>query len=169
MSARTHTHTSTHKPAQLPLETQGKNKTYNSICNFLLLIPSFHALRRTALSAASPGWSGSGPLCQHSLILARRQDRCHGVWAASQHYGNFKAPFATISTFPHSCPPPPRQDLRQASDKGRENENETEDSGVKPLSRSVKDSWKVILNREGKLHKGSKKNKKNVIRIFSPN
>lgn len=103
---RVHTHT--HTPAQLPLETQGKNKTYNSIRNFLLLIPAFHALRRTALWAASPGWGGSGPLCQHSLILARRQDRCHGVWAASQHYGNFKAPFATISTFPHSCLLPPQ-------------------------------------------------------------
>lgn len=84
------------------------------------------------------------PLCQHSFILRTRQHLCYSVWAASQHYGNFKAPCHHLNAHYSSFP---REDFlqHQTTDNGWEDngweEDETEDT--QPLSRNIKDFCKV--------------------------
>lgn len=58
---------------------------------------------------------------------------------------------------------PPQTGFAQTSDKGYK-ENETEHSGVKPLSGSMKDSWKVNSNREENYTKNEKESP--TVRLF---
>lgn len=97
------------------------------------------------------------PFCQHSFILRTRRHLCHSVWAASQHYGNFKAPCHHLNARYSSLP---REDFAPASDKERE-EDESEDREGHNL---CQDTWK---NRSGSLarrilHRNVQKLKKKV-------
>lgn len=98
--------------------TRIKKKTKpQQYLEFFFLI---HPFQKSETQEEQPWWNPSAalraemrwlwPFCQHSFILTTRQHLCHSVWAASQHYGNFKAQCHHLNVCYSSLP---RQDLLQ--------------------------------------------------------
>lgn len=92
------------------------------------------------------------PFCQHSFILRTRRHLCHSVWAASQHYGNFKAPCHHLNARYSYLP---GEDFAPASDKEWE-EDESEDREGHNLCQDTWKIWSGFLTRRI-LHRSAQK------------
>lgn len=94
-----------------------KNRKKSAVAGILASNPSFPKVKTQEKqrwlqpsAALRAEMCSLRPFCQHSFILRTRQHLCHSVWAASQHYGNFKAPCHHLNACYSSLP---REDLLQ--------------------------------------------------------
>lgn len=134
---------------------QETRKKQTAVFGILFPYPSFP---KAETQEEQPWWNPSAalraemrwlwPFCQHSFILTTRQHLCHSVWAASQHYGNFKAQCHQLNVRYSSLP---RQDLlqHQTRDMKRMKQKTGGQTAVKKHERSLESEFL----RRGKLHK----------------